>query len=637
MWTEYSNSPLPALPPPKAFKPKFNLPKLASYDTPAPDSYWRLFPSNRLATSRSLIDPDKLKEAAIACNFPDKTLLNKIYLDVKLGAEIGCKGKYRNPSQASNAASAIENGDRVSDAIAEWVAKKFAYGPVPPSEVPPTAKFAGLMTREKPNGSVRVILNLSAPAGNSVNEGIDTAEFPTSMASTTDWLRALNKAGKGGFMCKVDWASAYKHLPVNRDDSDLQWFSWAGRCFRENSLVFGCASSAGLFDRLAKLVLHIVLSEADFPKTQVSQYLDDCCACSASLEDITRYDNAFFEVANRLGIELASRDDPDKSFGPSTCGVILGIWYDTTAWVWAYPNEKLIRLLHDLQFVVDNNSARQDFLQRVLGKIIHVAPLVPSGKFNLLHIIKAASQAPEGHTIVPISALLKQQAWFWWTLLRTCNGRVSIPDPDDRLPAWAVDVFTDAAGGATDNSWRGVGAVSTTWWVQCPWGDAINTGRLTADGRHLDRVMSALELVGPLLAITSAARHLQGRPVRFWVDNAGSVFIYNKGYSPSCMLSSVIASAIAQVAAALGCKVEVLKIPRCSDPFSTMADALSKGAFCRFRDLAHQVPGWSQPVHPLPVSKALLSWIASPAPDWNLGASLIQELRLQGLCLQPQF
>ena len=49
--------------------------------------------------------------------------------------------------------------------------------------IPKNAKINGIMTKPKPNGSVRIILNLSSPIGNCVNEGIDTDNFPTVMSS----------------------------------------------------------------------------------------------------------------------------------------------------------------------------------------------------------------------------------------------------------------------------------------------------------------------------------------------------------------------------------------------------------------------------------------------------------------------
>ena len=80
----------------------------------------------------------------------------------------------------------------------------------------------------------------------------------------------------------------------------------------------------------------------------------------------------------------------------------------------------------------------------------------------------------------------------------------------------------------------------------------------------------------------------------------------------------------------------MVKITRCSDPFSSMADALSKGAFCRFRELGRLVPNWSQPVLPLPLPTAILNWVANPTADWDLGGAILDELRQQGLGLQPQ-
>ena len=254
LWSANACTTLPSLPPPKTFKPKHRLPVLSDYSNGAPASFWRDFPSYYVQPGVSLINPDTLRTLGLQTGFPDHGLLHSICLDLRLGARIGCTGKFRLPSRATNAPSALEEGHKVTDAVADWTFKGFAFGPVPLNAVPDSAKFSGLMARPKPNGAVRVILNLSSPKGCSVNEGINSEEFPTVMSSTTQWLSALNKAGKRCFFLKVDWADAYKHIPVCREDSDLQWFTWLGKAFKELSLVFGGASSAGLFDRVAKVV-----------------------------------------------------------------------------------------------------------------------------------------------------------------------------------------------------------------------------------------------------------------------------------------------------------------------------------------------------------------------------------------------
>ena len=138
-------------------------------------------------------------------------------------------------------------------------------------------------------------------------------------------------------------------------------------------------------------------------------------------------------------------------------------------------------------------------------------------------------------------------------------------------------------------------------------------------------MMSALELISPLLVVSSGFRWCTNNPVRIWVDNAGSVFIWRKGYSTTCFLSTTLVKAIAIVAAGIGCQVDLVKITRCSTPLADMADALSKCAFSRFWDLAkansyllEQAPAWIPP--------ALVALVQNPVPDDDLGEKILNNL-----------
>ena len=55
-----------ALPPAKKFKAKHDLPELADYRKPAPDSFWEVFPCNRTAVGKSMISGRKLEGMARA-------------------------------------------------------------------------------------------------------------------------------------------------------------------------------------------------------------------------------------------------------------------------------------------------------------------------------------------------------------------------------------------------------------------------------------------------------------------------------------------------------------------------------------------------------------------------------------------
>ena len=619
---------LPIEPPKKDFKPKHpQLPKLKSYVMKAPEGFWEKFPENKQCPAESLIDGDMLRKLALEAGYKDVAQLEKVVKYLKEGVEIGCKGKYRQPSKARNAPSAYAAGYKVTDAICDWVDKGFAYGPVKLSEVPKSAKISSIMTRPKPNGSVRIILNLSAPKGVSVNDGIDVKEYPTKMSSTTQWLRVLKKAGKGCVFLKVDWADAYKHISVSPEDTDLQWFIWMDRAFKELCLIFGAASSPGIFDEVAKIVLFIVAKRAGFPMGLIIQHLDDCCAAASKskMADLMKLDKTFFEVAELLGLRLASREDPDKSFGPSQIGTVLGVSYNTKDWTWCIPEEKLARLRLDIAKVLKLKEIVQEDMWSICGKLIHYKPLIPGGKFHIDHILRANGYSGDKRARVPMNQGLYDQLEFWYYVLELCNGGIKIPNPDPHLAPWAVEVFTDAAGGSYSANWHGVGAVTENWWAYAPWGQKINTGQDAGEGRQLDRVMSALELLGPLLTVSAGFKWCMNNHIRVWVDNQASVFIFAKGYSSACPLSSTLAKAIFTVAAGLGCRIEVKKITRCSTPLANMADSLSKGEFMRF---------WSQckeeelnlPLDMAWVPRELLRWILDPKEDDRLGQKILLEL-----------
>ena len=199
-----SNTELPDIPPTKVFNPKLPLLRLNNYKSIGTQIFWNSFPKNHSFPGKSLINPTALRNIAQQANLSDLVLLEQVISDITYGAAIGCRGEYRNASLSTNAPSAYLYGPQVTDAIGDWIEKGFAYGPVKQRDVPKGVKINGIMCKPKPNGSVRVILNLSSPAGTSVNDGISISEFPATMSSTTAWLRSINKAGKGCHLVKID-------------------------------------------------------------------------------------------------------------------------------------------------------------------------------------------------------------------------------------------------------------------------------------------------------------------------------------------------------------------------------------------------------------------------------------------------
>ena len=150
------------------------------------------------------------------------------------------------------------------------------------------------------------------------------------------------------------------------------------------------------------------------------------------------------------------------------------------------------------------------------------------------------------------------------------------------------------------------------------------------DGKKVGRKLSALELIGPLIALVAFADECRRWPVSIWVDNAGSVGVWRKGYSSYCRLCTTLVKAISVVAAGLRCRVAVQKITRCSDRGAVIADMLSKAQFEEAALHARQDGGRWQP-EPARVPGVLLEWVAAPYPDDDLGHRLLMHLAASGV------
>ena len=65
-----------------------------------------------------------------------------------------------------------------------------------------------------------------------------------------------------------------------------------------------------------------------------------------------------------------------KPYTKSTRGTILGVEYDTVAWTWGIPEEKLTRILHLIDDMIAVDSIEQGCIWTLVGKILNILPIV---------------------------------------------------------------------------------------------------------------------------------------------------------------------------------------------------------------------------------------------------------------------
>ena len=629
-WNWFLSKPEPTEGSKKTFTSKHNTPLLLDYSVPAPESWWQHWPTLTWQDGKvmkSCIDPVKMLGWARKAGHPDLGTVMEIVGDLRKGCDLGTRGEYLCPSVSTNAPSAYEYGDRVTDSIVDGIKKGIMIGPMKEEQIPfkeQGIKVNGIMVKLKPNGVARVILNMSRGEPFCVNQGMESEErFEVTMSSTGKWLTALQSAGRGSFFCKLDWEAAYKQLRVQEGDIRQQFFCWAGRWFAELCLVFGGSSSVGLFDRLAKVFKFVATVLSEMPENQVAQIIDDVVACG-TIKEVTHFYNTYRMVAEDCGVKLASEEDPKKAFSARQEGEVFGVEYCTLSWTWWLREDKLAIIFSMLRCVEEEKVHRLGFLKSIAGKLVHYRLMVPQGKFHLGQIIRMGKSNPmeSMEKKVEVSDWAREEAHYWRLRLGFCCKRILLPDPSYRLPPWTLTVDTDAAGGSTQNWGYGSGAVlGEHWWAYLPWGRVINSDQLYADGKRMSCKMSAWELLGPLLVLTAGVELVRNRSLIVMVDNSGSVAIYQKGWVTSCMLCTTLALAISEVAVSINCQLEIRKVTRCSTVGAEAADAVSKGDFVRFRRLKPQ-----SNLNPGKVPQALVDWVNDPQEDRRLGDRILQEM-----------
>ena len=114
---------------------------------------------------------------------------------------------------------------------------------------------------KRQEGQYRLIHHLSYPraSGWSVNEGISKEHTSVSYAGIEDAVALIKRQGRGCYLAKTDIKSAFRILPVHRDDYMLLGFSWKHQFYL--CVPMGCASSCAIFEKFSSALEWIAIQK----------------------------------------------------------------------------------------------------------------------------------------------------------------------------------------------------------------------------------------------------------------------------------------------------------------------------------------------------------------------------------------
>ena len=201
------------------------------------------------------------------------------------------------------------------------------------SKTIPNSHSSPFMTRPKPDFDTRrVIVNLSWPIGNSINDGVENiaymgSEFKLNFPSIDDLTSNLIKLGKGAHIFKIDVSRAFRHLPMDSFDSVLLGLSWKEVAYVDTRLPFGSRHGSQLFQRTSDAVRYIMRHRG----YNVLNYIDDFLGFGMPHNAKASF-GELYDVMSQLGLTISKK----KLVPPTTRAVVV----DTVGGTLAIPQKK---------------------------------------------------------------------------------------------------------------------------------------------------------------------------------------------------------------------------------------------------------------------------------------------------------
>ena len=415
----------------------------------------------------------------------------------------------------SNMQSASENASVVQAYLDVEVALNRIIGPVPLHMAPVGTQLSPFGVIPKPNqpGKWRLILNLSAPQGKSVNDGIESELCSLQYLRLDEVVKQISSWGTGTLLAKMDVESAYRIVPAHPKDRLLLGMQWNGGIWFDTRLPFGLRSAPMIFTALADA---LQWSFSQNGVTWVRHYLDNFITIGhAGSQECQQNLEIMLDSCRSLGVPTA----PAKCEGPTTRLIFLGYELDTILGVVRLPAEKLARTLALVKDWSSRRSCKRKQLESLLGHLQHAATVVRPGRTFVRRLIELLSVARRKDRWVRLSATTRSDLVWWETFLQGWNGISMIP----RFSLPGIVVESDASG-----SW-GCGARWGSQWLQWQW---------VEEATHWH--IAPKELLPILFAVAVWGQHWRGRLVHCRCDNMAVVSVVNSGYARDTTLMHML-------------------------------------------------------------------------------------------------
>ena len=180
---------------------------------------------------------------------PDKSAVAYVISGIRDGFRVGFDPSLVSLKSASlNMRCSSEHPSVIDSYLQNEVSFGRVAGPfrVPPFPSLHISRF-GVISKNNQPGRWRLILDLSSPEGQSVNDGILKPPFAVQYVSVDAFIDGIMTLGRDTLIARFDVASAYRNVAIHPDDRPLLGMQWRGQYFVDLVLPFGLHSVPFIF------------------------------------------------------------------------------------------------------------------------------------------------------------------------------------------------------------------------------------------------------------------------------------------------------------------------------------------------------------------------------------------------------
>ena len=288
-----------------------------------------------------------------------------------------------------------------------------------------------LLTRPKDTDKRRVILNLSYPYGQSLNDHVqknafDSAPFILKFPSVDNITKDIRDTLGDTVLFKVDVARAFRNLRVDPADALKLDIKWNNAYYADLAIAFGWKHGSGCFQLLSDAIAHIMAKKG----VKMHRYIDDYIVVTAKLKATEQF-SMLCDLLQELGLPMNKNVTP-----PTTKLTCLGIDIDIDNNTMSIAKDKLNTIYEECLAVSNKKYLSKQSFQSLIGKLIYIQKCVKPSRTFINRILDLFRSNAHSRKIYLTPEFHKDIQWFL-AFLPSYNGVTYIKktnlDPEQTL------------------------------------------------------------------------------------------------------------------------------------------------------------------------------------------------------------